>query len=156
MKRLTIPALLLTSALLFSACATKKTESTPTPAAPTPTPPETQLPPGERPIITLTPNEDATEVMLTIENLPESVKTVDYELVYLASGLERGVIGTYTVSKGEAKILLGSCSSGVCKYDKGVTGGTLTIRYAVEGKKILLREQLVIPEGQTNEGGQGM
>jgi hypothetical protein len=145
MKKLFIPTLLVASLFLFSGCLPKKTPPTPPPAAPTPTPPETQLPSEERPIITITPNEDVTEATLTITNLPESVKTVSYELVYTSAGLERGVIGTYTVSKGEATLLLGSCSSGVCKYDKDITGGTLTIRYRVDGQKILLREPFVVP-----------
>lgn len=147
MKRF-LPALsLVASLLLLSGCSLNPAPATPTPTPipqPTPTPPETQLPPEERPIITLTPNKAVTEVTLTIKNLPATVTTVDYELVYTSAGLQRGVIGTYTVSKGKATLLLGSCSSGVCKYDKDITGGMLTIKYRVNGQLILLREPLVI------------
>jgi len=110
--------------------------------APTPTPPETQLPPGERPIIRLTPNSQMTEVEIEITKLPDDVNTIDYELAYKTQGLNQGFIGIYKVSDGPVTRTLGSCSSGVCKYDKDITDMVLTIKYRSKGQRILLRERL--------------
>ena len=89
----------------------------------------------ERPYVTLTPRTDGHELKLEIENLKD-VQTVEYELVYLAGDLSRGVIGSVD-PKGETSIsrdlLLGSCSKNVCKYDEGVTEGTLTLRFRGPG-----------------------
>ncbi|MBI2018973.1 hypothetical protein HYS96_04720 [Candidatus Daviesbacteria bacterium] len=56
--------------------------------------------------------------------------------------IDRGVIGTINVSekKGEyeQEILFGTCSKNICKYDKGVENGTLTlhiVRVSFGGKK---------------------
>jgi hypothetical protein len=71
--------------------------------------------------------------------LPSDVKNVGFELVYQTNGVDRGVIGTYRISKGTEKILLGIESSGVFKFDDNVTGGMLTINYTTNGEKVLLR-----------------
>lgn len=84
----------------------------------------------DRPFVTLTPREDGKELTLEVSNIGET-STIEYELVYLSQGLSRGVVGSIEY-KGEAsvsrKILLGSCSKNVCKYDEGVEEGTLTLR----------------------------
>jgi hypothetical protein len=150
MKSFLLPIfLVLTTALLLGGCSWfKKKETVENEqqklVSPTPTPPETQLPPEERPVIIMTPDKDLHNVSLVIENLPADVATVDYELVYTSEGLQRGVIGTYSVSKGKTNLLLGSCSSGVCKYDQGITNGQLTIKYRTNGQRVLLREILKI------------
>lgn len=85
----------------------------------------------ERPYVTLTPRTDGREFTLDITRI-KNTKTIEYELVYLTHGLSRGVIGTIDL-KGETaisrKLLLGTCSRGVCKYDEDVTEGTLTLRF---------------------------
>lgn len=140
------------SAFLLSGCFSKGTKPKPVAQAPiptkipTPTPQETQLNPEERPDISLLPDDDLHNVQLKITKLPADVTTVDYELVYVSDDLPRGVIGTYSVSKGVANLLLGSCSSGICKYDKNITDGQLTIKYRTNGKRVLLREPLVLPQ----------
>jgi len=144
MKKLLIVALFVSSVFLLTGCGKEKEPESPPSPSPTPTPAETQLSPEDRPVINLKPDTKVHNVLLTIGNLPETVKTVDYELVYTSKGLQRGVIGTYFVSKGKANLLLGSCSSGVCKYDKEISDGQLTIKYRVDGQRILLREPLVL------------
>lgn len=111
-------------------------------AAPTPTPAETQLSPEERPIIRLTPNTQMTEVEIEITKLPDDVTTIDYELAYRTKGLNQGFIGTYTVGDGPVIRTLGTCSSGVCRYDADVTDLVLTIKYKSKGQRILLRERV--------------
>ena len=152
MPKLPTYLLILTTAFLLSGCSWFKKPVTSdqqqvTQLSPTPTPPETQLPPGERPIITMKPDAKIQNIELKITNLPADVTTVDYELVYDTGDLQRGVIGTYYVTKGKATILLGSCSSGTCKYDKNVANGQLTIKYKTNGQRILLREPLTISSG---------
>jgi hypothetical protein len=84
----------------------------------------------EQPYITLTPRTDGREFTLEITRI-KNAETIEYELVYLTRGLSRGVIGTVNL-QGETsiarKLLLGTCSRGVCKYDEDVTEGTLTLR----------------------------
>ncbi len=142
MKKVTLITLLLLSTVLVG-CGKKTAEvATPSPrptVAPTPTPAETPLPEGERPVVKLSADAKKQKVTLVITNLPKDVKDVDYELVYLSEGSEKGSIGTYYVDKKKKEIVLGSCSSGVCNYDKDIAGGTLTIMYTTESKDILLR-----------------
>ncbi|HUS59872.1 MAG TPA: hypothetical protein VMX76_00585 [Nevskiaceae bacterium] len=85
----------------------------------------------ERPFVTLTPRTDGRELTLEISRV-KNAQTIEYELVYLSAGLSRGVIGSIDLD-GEAaverKLLLGTCSRDVCKYDEDVTEGTLTLRF---------------------------
>lgn len=142
MKKILLVSLVLTSVMLVG-CG-KKSNIVSTPAArptqaPTPTPAETQLPESERPVVTMKPDVKMQTVNLKITNLPDDVKDVDYELVYLSSQVEKGQIGTYYVSKAKNDITLGTCSSGKCVYDQGITTGTLTITYETNGQEVLLR-----------------
>lgn len=88
------------------------------------------LPIEERPYLILVPRADGHELKLGLSNL-KNIKSVDYELVYLAGKVSRGVIGSVDL-KGESSfsrdLLLGSCSKNVCKYDEGVSSGTLTLK----------------------------
>lgn len=99
--------------------------------SPTPEGVLVETPLKERPFVTLTPRTDGREFTLEISRI-KNTKTIEYELVYLTQGLSRGVIGTIDL-KGETtisrKLLLGTCSRGVCKYDEDVTEGTLTLRF---------------------------
>lgn len=89
-----------------------------------------EIPADELPVVRLIPRADKREVTLEIENL-KNVNSFEYELTYLANDLPRGVVGTINLegqTKITRKILLGTCSKNVCKYDEGVKGGTLTLR----------------------------
>ena len=130
--------LLLTGCGLTSAKNNKGTTS-PTPIPPTPTPAETQLPEAERPVVTLTPDTKMQKVNVKITNLPKDVEEADMELVYFAGETERGQITTYYVKKAKNEILLGTCSSGTCSYDKDISNGSLTLTYTTKGKDVLLR-----------------
>jgi len=100
---------------------------------PTPTPQQImeELSAEELPLVWLTPSADKHEVILEIKNIKNAI-TLEYELTYLSKDIPRGVVGTINLKEGETsitrKILLGTCSRNVCKYDEGVTGGTLTLR----------------------------
>jgi hypothetical protein len=89
-----------------------------------------EIPLEERPYVTLTPRSDGKEFTMDLTRIKDA-ETVEYELVYLSQGLSRGVIGSIDL-EGEStivrKLLLGTCSRNVCKYDEGVEEGTLTLR----------------------------
>jgi len=85
----------------------------------------------ERPYVTLTPREDGREFKLLIEGIKDT-ELVDYELVYFANDISRGVTGTMELegkTSAERDLLLGSCSKNVCKYDENVTEGILSLRF---------------------------
>jgi hypothetical protein len=90
-----------------------------------------ETPLAEKPYVVLTPRADGKEFTLDISRI-KNAKTIEYELVYLANSLSRGVIGSVDL-QGETeisrKLLLGTCSRNVCTYDVGVEEGTLTLRF---------------------------
>jgi hypothetical protein len=117
--------------LFFLAFKNKKSSSSPLKPTPTPQQIMEELPTEELPLVWLTPSADKHEVTLEIKNI-KNTNTLEYELTYLSKDIPRGVVGTINLKEGETsitrKILLGTCSRNVCKYDEGVTGGTLTLR----------------------------
>ena len=84
--------------------------------------------------VELLPLSNNQAVALTIKKIPTDVKTIEYELTYTTgAGLPRGVLGKMTL-KGEKEItrddiVLGTCSSGRCVYDTGVTLINLTLKF---------------------------
>lgn len=102
-----------------------------------------ELPLTERPYVTLTPRVDGHEFHLTIEKVPTSAKIVEYELIYKnADGVTQGVPGSIKF-KGEKIIerdlLLGSCSSGKCKYDDGVEEGTFALKLRDDNGRLITK-----------------
>lgn len=86
----------------------------------------------DRPFVTLTPRADGKEVTLSLDQVKNASK-VEYELEYQTESLIQGVFGnidftqeTPPVSK---NLLFGSCSKGKCRYDEGIVGGSLTLRF---------------------------
>jgi hypothetical protein len=113
----------------------KNQKKTSTPESSVPDVEVAQAPINQRPFVSLIPRADAHQLTLKVDNL-KNIKTVEYELVYSVDDAQRGVIGSVQTN-GEASIskdmLLGSCSKNVCKYDEGVAGGTLTLRFRGSG-----------------------
>ena len=91
-----------------------------------------ETPLEDRPYVVLVPRADGKEFTLEISRI-KNAKTIEYELVYESQGLSRGVIGSVELSTGETKVsrklLLGTCSRDVCKYDEGIEEGNLTLRF---------------------------
>ncbi|MGB9911180.1 MAG: hypothetical protein ACPLKP_01100 [Microgenomates group bacterium] len=109
--------------------------------AATPTPKiQKELSSDELPLVRLIPRADKKEVTLEIKNI-KNANLVEYELTYLSKGITRGVIGTINLKEGETeisrKILLGTCSRNVCKYDEDVTTGNLLLR--LRGKEGVIK-----------------
>lgn len=100
---------------------------------PTPTPEQKviETPLVDRPYVSLTPRADGRELTLEINRI-KSAQTIEYELSYLSGDLSRGVIGSIELKNEEMisrKLLLGSCSRNVCKYDENVSEGSLILRF---------------------------
>jgi len=87
---------------------------------------------ADRPYVTLTPRADGKEVTMTIDRV-KNADSVEYEMEYQAAELIQGVFGTISFKDEplpvEKSLLFGSCSKDKCRYDEGVTGGSLTMRF---------------------------
>jgi hypothetical protein len=92
----------------------------------------------QKPYISLTPQADGHRLNLKISNIPESIKEIEYDLIYTAKDenieIEKGVGGTAKIegTSMDRELLLGteSCTSGCkYKYDEGITGGTLSLSF---------------------------
>ncbi len=93
------------------------------------------------PFIILTPDSAGRELTLNVSKIDQTAASLEYELVYnTQANVLQGVPGTVDVT-GQASIsrqlTLGTCSSGVCRYDKGVKDITLTIRLRNKSGKLL-------------------
>lgn len=115
----------------------------------------------EGPYAILSPRRDGNAVLLNLKRTA-SYDSITYELAYTSIADETKVAGNKVVDDGESKdlknlgaidrgvagsidtkdkkgeyeqeILFGTCSKNVCKYDKGVENGTLTL-HIKKGKK---------------------
>lgn len=102
-------------------------ESIPTPTIVLPTV-------SENIIVSLTAASNKQSVILKIKGLTPDIESIDYELTYMTgAGLPRGVLGKI-VLHGEEEIIrgdivLGTCSSGKCVYDTGVTKVDLSLKF---------------------------
>ena len=130
----------------LSACGKKPQTSN---IAPNPIPKDLELLEKEKPIISLIPRTDGHELKLIIDNIPQSISEIEYELIYSAidEGLEmeKGVGDTVKVTsqKIERDLLLGtsSCTNGCkYKYDQGVVGGTLSLTFLTKDNQSLQYE----------------
>ena len=100
-----------------------------------------EIPAEERPVVSLLPSADGHYLKLTIAQIKvKNAGSLDYELLYtLPDGRTQGVPGTVKLSGADIvkDLLLGSESSGKFRYDEGVDGGTVTIRFRdAKGKLI--------------------
>ncbi len=89
---------------------------------------------SENIIVELTSAVNKQSVVLKIKGLTPDIESIEYELTYMTgSGLPRGVLGKITLH-GEKEItrsdiVLGTCSSGKCVYDTGVTKVDLSLKF---------------------------
>ena len=97
------------------------------------------------PYLRLTPKENNHKLLLSILDA-KGFEKVEYELIYeLEDGLTRGATGDMNLTeKNQKEILLGTCSSGKCKYDEGVTGGELIINLQKDDKLYSFQTKFVL------------
>ena len=85
-------------------------------------------------IVELTPTSGKNAVVLKIKNIPQDIENIEYEMTYnTADDLTKGVNGKINL-KNESEIthddiVLGTCSSGNCVYDKGVKEINLSLKF---------------------------
>lgn len=100
-----------------------------------------EIPAAERPVVSLVPSSDGHYLKLTVTQIKvKGAASMDYELLYtLLDGRTQGVPGTVKVDGSDIikDLLLGSESSGKFRYDEGVDGGTITLRFR-DGKGKLI------------------
>jgi hypothetical protein len=100
-----------------------------------------EIPVEERPIVSLVPSADGHYLKLSIAQIKvKKAASLDYELLYtLPDGRTQGVPGTVKLTGADVikDLLLGSESSGKFRYDEGVDGGTITLRFRDEKGKLL-------------------
>jgi len=87
----------------------------------------------KRPVLSLTPSADGHWLKMQIKKILIDAATLDYELTYkVPDGRTQGVPGTVKLTTKDditKDLLMGSESSGKFRYDEGVEGGNLTIRF---------------------------
>lgn len=89
---------------------------------------------------------DGKAVKFSIKN-PAGIQSIDYEISYLAKGdIPRGAIGHVDIKPSDSTIStnyidLGTCSSGKCKYDEGVTSVKLVLKIVKDDGKNYSTEQ---------------
>lgn len=102
--------------------------------------------------LTLAANADNTEVIMTIEDTSQ-FDSFEYEMNYDAEVdgemVPRGAIGSGEVEPGESsitrEITIGTCSSGKCKYDTGVTKIGFIIRLNLkDGQTGIVKDELTL------------
>ncbi|MCL5970603.1 MAG: hypothetical protein M1450_03830 [Patescibacteria group bacterium] len=92
--------------------------------------------------------DDKKAIKFEVANVKD-ITAIDYEISYLAKGeIPRGVIGHVEKNSGESSmstkyIELGSCSSGKCKYDEGVTDLKLILKITKDDGKTYQAEQKI-------------
>ena len=100
-----------------------------------------EIPFEKRPFVSLTPSDDGHWLYLSVEGIKVDAASLDYELLYsLPDGRTQGVPGTVKlegIDSFERDLLLGSESSGTFRYDEGVDGGTLTLRFRNDKGKLV-------------------
>ena len=100
--------------------------------------PEVELIPTVGPEVKVILKADAKkrEATIQIAGIPNGTQSVEYELSYNAlveeESVPKGVIGTIEYDGEDPitrKITLGTCSSGTCKYDEGVSHIKVTLKF---------------------------
>ena len=115
-----------------------------------PTKTQQLTPIGDEVLVEFEPNAARTKALLRISKLKEAgVKSLEYEVLYETEGLIKGVnSGSTPIEVDESGVVereidFGTCSSGVCRYDKNVGKITLVVRFNTSaGPKIFKQEYL--------------
>lgn len=116
---------------------------------PEPTSAQSFLPIGDDVQVDFKPNSARTKATLSIRvSNGAGVNSLEYEVLYETDGLVKGVNSGSTpieidpkTGKVERELDFGTCSSGVCRYDKNVGTITLIVRFdTTSGNKIFKKE----------------
>ena len=102
------------------------------------------VPEEDKPVVEIKVLKPGQEVGLSVTKFPPGVEKLSYELVYLSQGRERGVVGSYKQGDQIKRLKFGSCSSGVCVYDKDVTDARLIIKFNYQGQPVSLEYPVAV------------
>lgn len=93
-----------------------------------------------KPQISVKFRSDRKAIIVTFGNLPVA-KTVSYNLVYTANGVEQGFGGSITELTGTQtrEIVLGTCSHGVCRYDTAIKNAKFSVTYKLSNGKTYVK-----------------
>jgi len=93
----------------------------------------------DKPYTALTPGASC-EYTLSLDNISKSPESIEYEIIYKnEEGVTQGASGTIKPAgavDATKKLLFGTESSGHRRCDKGVSGGTITLRYRNDEGKL--------------------
>lgn len=109
---------------------------------------------SERPYVMITPSANGRNITLMVDALKFDAKKGEYEIEYQTGNLLQGAGGRVDVTDlpQELDILLGSCSAGgKCSYHEDVTGGTLKLRFEVDGERTALKNDWAFIENEAGE-----
>ncbi len=94
--------------------------------------------------VDLTSDKKKQRVTITLENVPEDVTMVEYELTYTSKGgIPKGAIGAIELegTSGTVQADLGTCSSGSCVYDNEGSKVNLTLKFTgTKGVRVFEKE----------------
>jgi len=114
-----------------------------------------QLAVKDRPFVVLSPRSDGKEMTITVDKVTNASK-IEYEVEYNTKDIISGFFGTIDLSKdvlpAVKKGLFGTCSKSVCRYDEGVSGGSLTLRLEGSDNPYVLKTDFNLQQMFDREG----
>lgn len=114
-----------------------------------------QLAVKDRPFVILSPRSDGKEMTITVDKVTNAAK-IEYEVEYNTKDIISGFFGTIDLSKDTLpavkKGLFGTCSKSVCRYDEGVSGGSLTLRLEGTDNSYVLKTDFNLQEMFDRQG----
>jgi hypothetical protein len=98
------------------------------------------IPVEERPYVTIEPNQNGRNLLITIHDLKKGAEKAEAEVEYQSGTLLQGAMVAFNLQTlpDSQDMLLGSCSAGgKCSYHEEVTGGSILLRFLGDEKYVL-------------------
>jgi len=98
------------------------------------------IPVEERPYVSITPNQNGRNLVITLHDMKKPAQKAEVEVEYQTGELLQGAMLPLDLVKlpSSADMLLGSCSAGgKCTYHENVTGGSILLRFTGDEKYAL-------------------
>lgn len=153
MKKLTSLLALFIFSLILTGCGKKAVPTTQTPARQTEQ--INQLAITERPFVNLFPRTDGKELSIVVDQVKNATK-LEYEVEYTTKDIISGFFGTIDLAKETLPVtkkgLFGTCSKNVCRYDEGVSGGSLVLRLEGGDKAYALKTEFNLQQMFDRQG----
>jgi len=145
--------LLVLAAVILTGCAKKTAPAGPAPAQKTEA--INQVAVKDRPFVSLSPRADGKELTITVDRAKNAAKA-EYEVEYNTSTIISGFFGTIDFNQESQPVvkkgLFGTCSKNVCRYDEGVSGGSLTLTFSGGDKPYVLKSDFNLQQMFDREG----